>query len=63
MRPDVPYSLAEGPAVDSDLTEGVHDVPEFILLEVLAGSGSFVDEFCQVGGIVVVLDLTTLRIT
>ena len=63
MGSNIAHPLIEGLAVDPHLTERIHDVPKLALLEVLASSGPLVDEFCQVGGVVIVLDLSILRIT
>ena len=63
MGSNIPHPLVEGLAVDPHLTQCIHDVPKLALLEVLASSGPFVDELCQVGGVVIVLDLSILGIT
>ena len=63
MGSNIAHPPAEGLAVDPNLTQSIHDVPELALLEVLASSGPLVDELCQVGGIVIVLDLGMVGIT
>ena len=57
MRTNVPHSLAKIVTVQANFAESIQYVPELTFLEIFSGSCSFLDEFSQIGGVLLVFNL------